>query len=556
MPHLNLLATAIAGRRLAVRQRFSPYQLASCDGHTINIDDPSDWQCVVAQAALIAAGSLDPTVLRALIGQPRTARRYCAFEVARALTIARDRVPPSVSVGVLALSRSPAESLALARSRAVQPDPPHWFGTVRPLAVLRRSRSHADDPEASNRDAGTSPVAARIGAHGDDDAHEESILLKLLRNPFSRRNAGNSLLGSLLGAGSAGGGAGGLDDAPIGRIATFLSRAPAGVALSADRQPLDLAPAIDHSLLLPEWDAASMTHRPDWVCGAMVDSQCDEARHVKAPLPLEPSTDPASLARQLSSLGLEHGLRRGQRDGTDLDTDALIDVAVDLRLGCAVQTPLIYRASQRYRRELAVAIALDVSGSTADQDESGVSTFERHRNAAASLAEAFDRLGAPATMFGFQSWGRKLFRILRLKAGNERFDGAVLDRIDRLEPVGFTRLGAAIRYGTSVLASGGHASRLLIVMTDGVLFDQGYELEYALQDARRALSEAYAAGVACLGLAVGTSVDPAQLAAIFDGDMIVAGDLGQVLPELVIRAHKAIAAASLRSTENAVSRVS
>src|SRR5438445_4622876 len=80
--HYGLLASAVAGRRIAVHVSSGDDELAYSDGQCIVLPaHASDaWREVVAQALLIAAGSLDAAVLRRLIGRPRAARRYALLE--------------------------------------------------------------------------------------------------------------------------------------------------------------------------------------------------------------------------------------------------------------------------------------------------------------------------------------------------------------------------------------------------------------------------------------------------------------------------------------------
>jgi nitric oxide reductase NorD protein len=63
--------------------------------------------------------------------------------------------------------------------------------------------------------------------------------------------------------------------------------------------------------------------------------------------------------------------------------------------------------------------------------------------------------------------------------------------------------------------SGGTSRRLLVVVSDGLAYDHGYELGYGAADARRALTEARRRGIGCVCLTVGASVDAASLRTVF-----------------------------------------
>ena len=73
--------------------------------------------------------------------------------------------------------------------------------------------------------------------------------------------------------------------------------------------------------------------------------------------------------------------------------------------------------------------------------------------------------------------------------------------------------GAAIRHATSTLAArSGTSNQLLVLVGDGFAYDDGYEDRYARQDTRRALAEASATGVGCLGVRIG----PGSSSDVFD----------------------------------------
>ena len=77
---------------------------------------------------------------------------------------------------------------------------------------------------------------------------------------------------------------------------------------------------------------------------------------------------------------------------------------------------------------------------------------------------------------------------------------------DQLQPSGYTRLGAGIRGAGEILKAGaGTPNRLLVVLSDGFPYDDGYEGRYAEADAAKALEELRMEGVACLCLSVGAA---------------------------------------------------
>jgi nitric oxide reductase activation protein len=103
-----------------------------------------------------------------------------------------------------------------------------------------------------------------------------------------------------------------------------------------------------------------------------------------------------------------------------------------------------------------------------------------------------------------------------VKQFSDNLDATVLARLGSLVPGAYTRLGAAIRHGAEVLETGGGTSRrLLVVLSDGLAYDHGYEGAYGEADARRALVEARRRGTACLCLSIAAGTDAQALRRVF-----------------------------------------
>ncbi len=65
-----------------------------------------------------------------------------------------------------------------------------------------------------------------------------------------------------------------------------------------------------------------------------------------------------------------------------------------------------------------------------------------------------------------------------------------------LGPEGYTRMGAAIRHGSALLARQGTGHRLLLIVSDGKPNDDDhYQGRYAVEDTRQAIAEARAQGI-------------------------------------------------------------
>jgi nitric oxide reductase activation protein len=221
------------------------------------------------------------------------------------------------------------------------------------------------------------------------------------------------------------------------------------------------------------------------------------------------------VRRPLARLGMGLHRQRRQSQGDDIDIDAAIEERVEVRAG-SVPDEAVYLDSLRRRRDLSVLLLLDVSGSTAEPGTVGRTVHEQQRVAVANLTVALHDLGDRVALYAYYSQGRTAVNMVPVKRFHDHLDSRVIRRLNSLEPGAFSRLGAAIRHGAAVLeARGGTSRRLLVVLSDGLAYDHGYERAYGAADARRALTEARRRGTGCVCLTVGASTDVASLRRVF-----------------------------------------
>jgi nitric oxide reductase NorD protein len=237
--------------------------------------------------------------------------------------------------------------------------------------------------------------------------------------------------------------------------------------------------------------------------------------------------------------------RRRQLQGDEIDVDAAVESRVQALAG-SPPDEAVYIDTVRNRRDLAVLLLLDVSGSAGEASETGLPVHEHQRAAAASLAHVLHELGDRVAVFAFRSQGRSAVQLIPVKRFDGDFDEVVRRRLGGLVPGAYTRLGAAIRHGTAVLErEGGMSRRLLVVLSDGFAYDHGYEGAYGEADARRALAEARRRGMGCLCLSVGGGTDVDALARVFGTAAHASIPRAELLPAVVGPLFRA----ALRSAE-------
>ena len=535
---LRLLASALSGRSVQVASG-APGEPAWTDGSTIFVGADTSarrqLEALAVQASLLSAGSLEPDVVRKLGRRRRLARRYLAVEGHRALA-ANDRLLPPrlrslVDAALATRGDSAAASLAVARSRETIPEPPDPFGAIRPRALLASAGSvEASQPAHERR----SPrKLAELEASEPDDSTAEDL--------FSSPVGGGGVLGRWLqrmlravrqldgGTPSA--------DAPTHGTRTG-TRGTRGAVSTATPGSLEEPAPERRGTKYPEWDVERRRYRPDWCTVHEIEPQPRNGA------PLAPS-DGFGLRRALARLGTGLDSCHRQVQGDDIDVDAAVEARVAVMAGSAPDEA-VYVASLRRRRDLGVLLLLDVSGSAAEPGATGERIHEQQRAAAAALLAALHQLGDRVALYAFHSQGRSAVHLEPVKRFDEDLGAPVMRRLRGLVPGAYSRLGAAIRHGAAVLEQrSGTSRRLLVVISDGLAYDHGYERTYGAEDARRALAEARRQGTACLCLTIGADTDAEELRRVFGS----AAHAALARPEQLRRVIGPLFRSAIRSAE-------
>ncbi|MEB3021139.1 VWA domain-containing protein [Mycolicibacter sp. MYC098] len=506
-----MLASALSGRALKVAA-VEAGEPAWTDGKTVFVDadiDPArQLEAVTVQACLLWAGSLDPGLVRKLNRRRGLAARYLAVEGHRALAVNAELLPPAVSSlvdqHVAARTDSPAASLMLAGTREFGAESPHAFGVIRPRKLLAESRN--SDSPGGDKTHQPRQQSAPLAELDDDDADAG---MDMFSSPVGGSGALGRLVAKMLEVTRRLGGNGPPGaDAPTHKTRSGV-RGGGSVVSSAGVGSLDDDTAAGGAggTTYHEWDVHRRSYRQNWCTVLEVAPKADG----------EPPVRPVDygLRRPLARLGVGLDRYHRQAQGDDVDLDAAIEARIELLAGSAPDEA-VYLDSLRRRRDLSVLILLDVSGSTAEPGTVGQTVHEQQRAAAAALATALHDLGDRLALYGFHSQGRSAVHVAPVKRFSDALDARAMSRLYNLKPGAYSRLGAAIRHGSDVLErSGGTPRRLLVVISDGLAYDHGYERLYGAADARRALVEARRRGTGCLCLTVGAATDVDELRRVF-----------------------------------------
>jgi nitric oxide reductase NorD protein len=248
------------------------------------------------------------------------------------------------------------------------------------------------------------------------------------------------------------------------------------------------------ALRYPEWDHRRASYRDPGILLREVPINAGDPdwanRFLQRQAPVI-----ALLRRQFLALRPRLDRVPRQIEGDEVDVDGWIVEYAD-RVSGRSPRGQHYCLTRRRRRDVAVALLVDASGST----DSWISRNERvidvAKEAALYLCEALSAVGDRHAIYAFSGQGAGDVRVWVAKRFEESLDASVRARIGALQPDRSTRLGGAIRHVTAALAGASAPTRILLVLSDGKPNDVDlYEGDYGVEDVRQAVCEARAAGV-------------------------------------------------------------
>lgn len=257
-------------------------------------------------------------------------------------------------------------------------------------------------------------------------------------------------------------------------------------------------------LATPEWDYRIRRYRHAW-CTVQVEAPVAVGSE-SVPGESAPLSDRLLARRVLAPTHRSPERRRSVR-GPVFDLPAVVDARAALRRREPVD-PRLYRERTTRTRGESIAIVLDVSASTAEAlpRGGGHTVLDRMRRLALALAEGVLRSGGRCAVLAFASNTRAQVRFQRLRDfADPPVAGPLPERLARLSPGWSTRMGAAVRGASALLAEVPVADgRRVILLTDGQPHDVDcHDPRYLWEDFRRARLEAERLGIAvlCIDLA-------------------------------------------------------
>lgn len=289
---------------------------------------------------------------------------------------------------------------------------------------------------------------------------------------------------------------------------------------------LDITPARRQGIPYPEWNWSTKSFLPDHVA-VLELGRTDRRREI------------GSVSPELRKWFEEHthrAMTNNLEDGCDLDIDAYVRHYLDSATGAAGE-PRVFRELLPSERDVTTALLLDASSSLGVH---GGRIFRLELACADALSQAMTLARERHGIFAFTGNTRHRVEVHCLKDFHDR--RFVAPSGQGLITGGYTRLGAPVRHLTSRLLAQPSERRLLIVIGDGLMSDEGYEGRYAWADVAHAVEEADAAGVSVYYVGVGpTRVDP--LPDVFGSRRSQRIRRVEELPRVLAHVHRELVAA-------------
>lgn len=250
----------------------------------------------------------------------------------------------------------------------------------------------------------------------------------------------------------------------------------------------DDLPQPTDTLLYDEWDYRRQGYRKNWCSLNFKDLPPIRSQFIQNTLDKYHGLT-IRLRHQFEMMRSQERFVKRQREGDDIDFDALVESISDTHAGISSSDRLFIRL-KRDERDIAVLFLVDMSNSTAGWVNNAL------KESLVLMAEAMEVLGDRYGIYGFSGMRRSRCELFHVKHLNEPYGEQVKERISSIVPSEYTRMGPPIRHATELLKEVDAKVRLIITLTDGKPEDyDDYKGEYAIEDTRHALLEAKTADI-------------------------------------------------------------
>ena len=177
--------------------------------------------------------------------------------------------------------------------------------------------------------------------------------------------------------------------------------------------------------------------------------------------------------------------QKASRHGEDIDINSAVNYLIDLKRN-GTPSENIYESMDMNRRDIAVAILMDLSGSTRGK------TIEFERISAVIMAEALSMIGDNFAIYGFDSFEEREANFHIVKDFNASVDENFKMAVGMLHPGAGTLMGGPIRHAIHRLNNQTQRTKLIMLISDG---EPNRTKADPFVDTKMALNEAASSGI-------------------------------------------------------------
>jgi nitric oxide reductase NorD protein len=192
--------------------------------------------------------------------------------------------------------------------------------------------------------------------------------------------------------------------------------------------------------------------------------------------------------------------QRRQNQGETFDLDALTDLYTDIH---SKVTPdeRVYLTQRKKEKDIAILVLLDLSLSS-DGYAAGNRVIDVEKEVSILFGEILNEFNIDFAIDGFSSKTRNYTTYITLKDFEENWELGK-NKIGAAEPVGYTRIGPALRHAGARLMKTNARNKWVILLSDGKPNDfDKYEGQHGIQDIKQALRELNEQNVNAYALAI------------------------------------------------------
>jgi nitric oxide reductase NorD protein len=257
--------------------------------------------------------------------------------------------------------------------------------------------------------------------------------------------------------------------------------------------------------LYPEWDYKKKSYKKDY-CSVKEENYVETDLNYVVNVLFQGVRNLNKLRKKLEILINERLTKKRLSSGTDIDIDALITRFADIT---AKKTPseFIYTNSHKHHSDITLYFLMDMSLST-DSWIHGKRIIDVEKESLILFSECLYDLQIPFGIGGFYSRTRNHCKFLSIKNISDDWASCKY-RMGSLSPIGYTRIGPALRHSLTFLKDCKSKQKWIILLTDAKPNDYDkYEGKYGIEDVNQAVKECLMESVQIHTLAIGTDEKP------------------------------------------------